>query len=200
MNNRIKTLKEFIQLDEQGNPGGRRLPLRLFTDAPKPRPFEIRHPLLMNRKPRPGSRGKPSFGAGSLMAGMAKDPNFSQADDILDMIRIAANTAYTSMGTIFAELLEFYPSAFEAFRVMMRGILALDVPVNSNIAGNLLDYLYDMDIGLEWSVDANRIIFQHQDQVVQQVLNQYMGQFLGSTEGLLETLIQVLESGDSMYG
>ena len=57
-----------------------------------------------------------------------------------------------------------------------------------------------MDIGLEWSVDANRIIFQHQDQVVQQVLNQYMGQFLGSTEGLLETLIQVLESGDSMYG
>ena len=184
------TFKEYIQLNEQlGRIGG------LIADYLKKTP----RPGIITRKiPKP--EVNPGFGSSSLYRGMAKNPEFDQADEILDMIRIAANTAYNSMGTIFAELLEFYPSAFEAFRVMMRAIMALDVPVNTDVAGNLLDYLFDMDVSLTWDADLNRIFFQHSDPMVTSTLNQYMGQFLAATEGLMETLIEVLESGDSMYG
>lgn len=197
------TFKQFRQAIEEGrNSSINEQSARWITHIDRLRPRAIMSPFAGTR--RPGRPGRPDAKIPSiLMRKKPKTPNqFELADSILEQIREAARIAYRSLGTIFVELMELHYDAFQAFRLKMFQIFALEIDAQGfpDAADSILDYFFDMDISLTWDADLNTIMYQHADPVIEASLNDYMNQFLGATDGFLEAIIQVLESGDSMYG
>lgn len=187
----MHSFKEFIQLNE--DPGGF-IRLVRFLSGRKPR--TVKPPVTGGRPPhpRPTSQG-----------GIQHDVDpFSKADAILDRLQILADGVFENMGRLFSQFFEGlgsgYTGAFDAFRMMLRNMIADPDLLSPGAADSLLDYLFDMDMVISISEDGTQMFFSHPGATDQMndVINMYFQGNLGIVDGLLEAMIDAFP--DSLYG
>tara|TARA_R110002096_G_scaffold91874_1_gene207942 strand:- start:974 stop:1603 length:630 start_codon:yes stop_codon:yes gene_type:complete len=209
----MKSFKEYIQ--EQG---GRRRPIN-----PRPRGNHGGSSWiddlfnLSPGKPRtpigPGIRGRRNLGVNDqrlpkLPDNLDPDDADSIASFIEDSLADIAQHYFNTLGTLFPDLMALHPDAFEAFRVMIRKMMSWpsNLPMDPMLADTLLDYLFDMDVALSWDLESGVLSFNHTNPAINQSLQTYMMDFLGIIPGnagdnsLIDLMIEILDSGDSMYG
>tara|TARA_X000001382_G_scaffold5830_1_gene4810 strand:+ start:171 stop:815 length:645 start_codon:yes stop_codon:yes gene_type:complete len=213
MNNQLKTLKEFLldmeQLDEQNPPTPRPRPRGIgarlagplydfFPGLPRPR-----HPV--NRRPRGnflGQRGNKPHSVDPF----AKTDAFDLADALLAQLAQLADSVYNNLGSLFSDFFEMlgpgYTGAFDAFRMMLRNLIADPQPDQlNNAASAMLDYLFDADMVIVITENGTQMVFSHHgaaNAAQNEVIDVFFNGAIQNIPGLLDALIDAFP--DSLYG
>lgn len=153
-------------------------------------------PANITRKPRfRGQRGNKPHNV---------DP-FSKADALLSQLLQRADSVYNNLGQLFSDFFEMlgdgYAGAFDAFRMMLRNMIADPDPTQlNNAASAMIDYLFDAELVISISEDGTQMFFTHNGATAAQneVIDVFFNGAIGSVDGLLEALIDAFP--DSLYG
>lgn len=190
----MHSFKEFIQLNE--DLGFVKL-LRSIGDYLKP---TKRPGVITVDVPKPGIRP-----GGQSQGGVAFDVDpFEKVDAILDHLDVLADGVYDNLGSLFSDFFEMlgegYTGAFDAFRMILRNLIADPDLLTPGSADGMLDYLFDMDMVISVSEDGTQMFFSHNGATAAQneVIDTFFNGALASVDGLFEALVDAFP--DSLYG
>tara|TARA_R110000851_G_scaffold218335_1_gene371266 strand:- start:2392 stop:2982 length:591 start_codon:yes stop_codon:yes gene_type:complete len=129
---------------------------------------------------------------------------FNKADEILDHLDFLANGVYDNLGSLFSDFFamlgEGFTESFDAFRMILRNLIADPDLLKPDAADSMLDYLFDMDMIIEVSEDGTQMFFSHNGATPAQneVIDTFFNGALASVDGLFEALVDAFP--DSLYG
>jgi len=132
------------------------------------------------------------------------DDPFQKVDAILDALDEIANGLYDNLGSLFSDFFatlgQGYTGAFDAFRMMLRNLVADPDLLRPEAAASLLDYLFDADVIISISEDGTQMFFSHNGATAAQneVMDVFFNGAIQSVPGLLEMLIDAFPN--SFYG